>query len=54
MCKIGKFDSDYEIVDKIGEGSFGTVYKVKHKNLHLERALKTIKKLSNNVASTFD
>ena len=44
MCKVGKFDQDYEIVDKIGEGSFGTVYKVKHKNLQLERALKTIEK----------
>lgn len=44
MCKVGKFDHDYEIVDKIGEGSFGTVYKVKHKNLQLERALKTIEK----------
>ncbi len=35
MCKIGKFDNDYEIIDKLGEGSFGTVYRVKHKKLKL-------------------
>ena len=34
MCKVGKFDDDYAILSKIGEGVFGTVYKVKHKTLH--------------------
>ena len=32
------------IVNKIGEGSFGSVYKVYHKTLQIYRALKTIKK----------
>lgn len=33
LRKVGSFDSDYEILDKLGEGAFGTVYKVLHKAL---------------------
>jgi len=34
MCRVGKFDEDYTVVGKLGEGVFGTVYRVKHKTLH--------------------
>ena len=44
LSKVGSFDNDYTIVSKIGEGSFGSVYKVYHKSLQVYRALKTIKK----------
>ena len=44
ICKMGKFDNDYDIVGKLGEGSFGTVYKVRHKLLKIDRALKMIGK----------
>lgn len=54
MCRVGNFDDHYTITGKIGEGSFGTVYKVKHKALKLERALKTIKKRSASHFSSFD
>lgn len=33
LCRVGSFDRDYSIVGKIGEGSFGTVYRVKHRDL---------------------
>ncbi len=54
MCRVGKFDDHYTITGKIGEGSFGTVYKVKHKTLRFERALKTIKRRNNGPFSSFD
>ena len=47
-------DTDYEIKEKIGEGSFGSVYRIQHKALKLERALKKIKKTSNEAFSTFE
>jgi serine/threonine protein kinase len=42
------------IVGKIGEGSFGSVYKVYHKSLKSYRALKTIKKNPGSQFSVFD
>ena len=54
MCRIGKFDEDYTVVGKLGEGAFGTVYRVRHKTLHFERALKMIKKKGKNHYSTFE
>lgn len=54
MCRVGTFDDHYVITGKIGEGSFGTVYRVKHKVLKLERALKTIKKRGDGHFSSFD
>ncbi len=35
MCRVGSFDDHYIVTGKIGEGSFGTVYRVKHKTLKL-------------------
>jgi len=32
---------DYEVVKKIGEGSFGYVYKVRHRTTHEMYAMKT-------------
>ena len=41
-------DSKYEISKKLGEGSFGTVYRVRNKETDLFYAMKTIaKKVSN-------
>jgi serine/threonine protein kinase len=53
MCRVGSFDEHYTIVDKLGEGCFGTVYRVRHKILNLERALKMINKIGNKNFSTF-
>lgn len=53
MCRLGAFDDHYTVSSKLGEGTFGTVYKVQHKTLHLERALKMIKKRGNNHFSSF-
>lgn len=38
------FEKDYQVVTKLGEGSFGQIFKVKHKELGLERALKILSK----------
>jgi calcium-dependent protein kinase len=54
MCKVGTFDDHYLIIGKIGEGSFGTVYKVLHKTLKIHRALKTIKKRGSEHFSSFE
>jgi calcium-dependent protein kinase len=51
---VGNFDDHYVITGKIGEGSFGSVYKVRHKVLKLDRALKIIKKRSNANFSSFE
>ena len=37
---------DYEVLEKIGEGSFGRVYKARHRNLRGLVALKFIPKVS--------
>jgi len=39
---------------KLGEGSFGTVYRVRHRRLKIARALKIIKKRSNGQFSSYD
>lgn len=54
MCRVGNFDEHYNIGCKLGEGTFGTVYKVIHKTLHLERALKMIKKKGSSHFSAFE
>ena len=38
----------YVYGDKVGEGSFGEVFKVKHRELGIDRALKVIKKKENS------
>lgn len=40
----GNLDTRYEILNKLGEGSFGTVYRVKNKETDLFFAMKTITK----------
>ncbi len=53
MFRIGSFDQDYVILSQIGEGSFGTVFKVKHKSLGIERALKVIPRRKDAAFSPF-
>ena len=53
ICKVGSFDDDYMVVGKIGEGSFGSVYKIYHKSFKSYRALKTIKKNPDSKFSVF-
>lgn len=40
----GKLEDDYTVISskQLGEGSFGTVYRAKHKLTHAERAIKSI------------
>lgn len=45
LMEIGE---KYQYGEKIGEGSFGEVFKVQHKELKMTRALKVIKKGENN------
>lgn len=40
--------TDFEILDKLGEGSFGKVYKAKHKKTNVIYAIKSIDKLNKN------
>lgn len=40
----GNISDDYMILNKLGKGSFGTVYKVQHKSSGLNRAMKVISK----------
>ena len=40
--------TDYELLDKLGEGSFGKVYKAKHKLTNVMYAIKAIDKLNKN------
>lgn len=54
MCKVGNFDDHYIVTAKIGEGSFGSVYSVRHRSLKLDRALKTIKKRGPEHFSSFE
>jgi len=35
MRRMGSFDQDYMIMGKLGEGTFGTVYKVMHRMLKI-------------------
>lgn len=54
ICKLNQFESDYDIIDKIGEGAFGAVFRVRHKVLKLDRALKKINKNPDSPFSSFD
>ena len=55
MCKsAAEFDSNYTVLGKIGEGSFGSVYKVMQKTTKLERALKIIKRKTNQQFSSYE
>jgi len=40
--------TDFEILDKLGEGSFGKVYRAKHKKTGAIYAIKSIDKLNKN------
>ena len=40
----GILETKYEVLNKLGEGSFGTVYRVKNKETDLFYAMKTIAK----------
>lgn len=40
----GRIDEDYEIGERIGSGSFGTVFKVKHIKSGIRRAMKVLKR----------
>ena len=50
----GALENKYETLDKLGEGSFGTVFRVRNKESNLFYAMKTIAKkvssLSNWIA----
>lgn len=50
--RVKRFEEDYGVVRKLGEGSFGLVYEVLHKQLGLRRALKIIKNTTTNIFST--
>jgi calcium-dependent protein kinase len=54
MCRVGNFDDHYVVTGKIGEGSFGSVFSVRHRTLKLERALKIIKKRGPQHFSSFE
>ena len=54
VCRVGNFVQHYTVTAKIGEGSFGSVYRVLHRSLRLERALKTIKKRGPEHFSSFE
>ena len=54
MRRVGNFDEHYIVTGKIGEGSFGSVYRVRHRTLRIERALKTIKKRGPEHFSSFE
>jgi serine/threonine protein kinase len=54
MRRVGNFDDHYIVTGKIGEGSFGSVYRVRHRSLRIERALKTIKKRGPEHFSSFE
>ena len=40
--------TDFEVLDKLGEGSFGKVYKARHKTTNVIYAIKSIDKLNKN------
>jgi serine/threonine protein kinase len=45
-------DTKYEVLGKLGEGSFGTVFRVRSKDTDVFYAMKTIaKKVRTNIAS---
>lgn len=47
----GNYKDYYDIESKLGSGSYGTVFKVKHKKLNLTRAIKVIKKEDTSISS---
>lgn len=47
-----RFEEDYVVIRKLGEGSFGLVYEVIQKALGLRRALKIVRNTSNDIYST--
>lgn len=54
MQRVGNFDDHYLVISKIGEGCFGSVFRVRHRSLRIERALKTIKKRGPEHFSSFE
>ena len=47
----GLLEAKYEISNKLGEGSFGTVYRVRNKETNLFYAMKTIAKKVINITA---
>ena len=53
-CNRNSQKDSYKIMEKLGEGSYGTVWKVKQRKTHLIRAMKKITKNTNSRSETIN